>query len=142
MTTSTTQIRIRKSGAAEVFGPASRVINPIFVRLAGSPFLPLWAIVRHHGRRSNRDYATPVAVARQGEFLFIPLPFGTRTDWLRNVQAAESAVIRWKGVEHRMVDPVVLDQEAGVAPFNAVERWAFRRLGIAGAVRLRFADRS
>ena len=134
-------VRVQKAPIARLFGPAANVLNPLALRLAGSRAIPVWAVVRHRGRRSGRMFATPVAIGHRGDALFIPLPFGTGADWLRNVRSAGGCVIRWNGAEHEMTDPEIVDEAVGVAAFNAAERWALRRLGIRGILRLRFAPR-
>lgn len=134
--------RTPRAPVARVFGPAARILNPTLVRLAGTRWIPLWAIVRHRGRRSSRWYATPVAIGHREDALFIPLPFGTTAQWLRNVVAAGECAIRWKGVEHTMVDPEIVDAASGLGAFNPIEAWLLQALGIRGILRLRFADGS
>ena len=124
---------------ARVFGPLAGLFNPLVVRVAGSRQVPLYAIVRHRGRRSGRVYATPVAVAHGDGVLFVPLPFGTTADWLRNVLSAGGCDVRWNGAEHRMRSPEVVDADEAAGAFNAIERVALRALGIRAVLRLRFA---
>ena len=124
---------------AMLFGPLARIFNPLFVRLAGSAYIPLYAIIRHRGRRSGRLYATPVAVGHTPDALVVPLPFGADADWCRNVRTAGGCVMRWKGQEHQMIDPEIIE-DAGLAAFNRLERWAARKLGIRRFLRLRFAN--
>jgi hypothetical protein len=140
--TATFVARMPRARVARLFGPAARVLNPALIRLAGTRWIPLWAIVRHRGRRSNRWYATPVAIGHRDDALFIPLPFGSTADWLRNVVAAGGCVIRWNGVEHPMTDPEILDAASGLAAFNPIEAWLLKGLGIKGILRLRFAGGS
>lgn len=139
MTTTVRRNGVPRAPVARIFGPAARAINPLIAGLAGSRAIPLWAVVRHRGRRSGRMFNTPVAVGHRDGALFIPLPFGTGTDWARNVIAAGGCTIRWKGAEYAMTDPVVLDQEAALPAFNAIEARLLRALGIQGILRVRFA---
>jgi hypothetical protein len=134
--------RTQRAPVARVFGPVARVLNPALIRLAGTRWIPLWAIVRHRGRRSSRWYATPVAIGHRDDALFIPLPFGSTADWLRNVVGAGGCVIRWRGVERTMTAPEILDVASGLAAFNPIEAWLLKALGIKGILRLRFADGS
>lgn len=69
------------------------------------------AVVHHTGRRSGREYLTPVWAHRVGESFFIGLPYGTDVDWLRNVRAADGCGIEHDGVLHHAVAPVVLPVE-------------------------------
>jgi deazaflavin-dependent oxidoreductase (nitroreductase family) len=123
--------------AARVFGPLTRIFNPLAMRFAGNAYVPLWAIIRHRGRRSGRLYATPVAIGHTPDTLVVPLPFGPDVDWCRNVRSAGGCVVRWKGQEHQMTLPEIIE-DAGAA-FAAWERPALRALGIKRFLRLRFA---
>ena len=62
------------------------VTNPIQRRWADR--LAPWAMVEHVGRRTGTRYRTPVVAFVDGDKIAIPLPYGTDTDWLRNVTAA------------------------------------------------------
>jgi deazaflavin-dependent oxidoreductase (nitroreductase family) len=128
----------QQAPAAKLFGPLTRIFNPLAVRLAGNAYVPLWAIIRHRGRRSGRLYATPVAIGHTPDTLVVPLPFGPDVDWCRNVRSAGGCVVRWKGQERRMIDPEIIE-DAGAA-FAAWERPALRALGIKRLLRLRFAS--
>nr|WP_324679268.1 hypothetical protein [Mycobacterium sp. 663a-19] len=58
------------------------LLNPLMLRLAGHTH---WyaAAIRHTGRRSGKQYATPVVAERVPDGFVIPLPYGTRVDWLQ-----------------------------------------------------------
>src|SRR2546421_891560 len=59
----------------------------LMVRLAGRRFFPM-AQIHHVGRRSGKAYVTPTSAQIHGDVLLIPLTFGNRSDWSRNVRAA------------------------------------------------------
>lgn len=96
--------------------------------LAGRRFFPLWAVVRHRGRRSGRALSVPVAVQVRGDVFVVPLLFGPRTNWVMNVLAAGGCVIRWRGVDHRAVGPVLIDPEQARAYFGRFGWFASERL--------------
>jgi len=106
-----------------------RALNPLLVPLAGARFIPVWAVVRHRGRRSGRLYATPVAIQATADGFVVPLPYGERTDWCRNVLAAGGGTVRWNGAEHIVEQPRVVDAAVGLAAFNAIERPLLRLFG-------------
>ena len=56
--------------------------------------VPPWTVVVHRGRRSGRQYRTPVLAFRHDETLVIALLYGEESDWLRNVGAGGGEVIR------------------------------------------------
>jgi hypothetical protein len=60
-----------------------RATSPLFRPLAGRRFFPLWAVLRHRGRRSGRVYAVPVGLRATADAYFIALVFGERTEWSR-----------------------------------------------------------
>lgn len=98
-------------GAPSSIGDAVRifnkhVLNPVMLALAGRPW---WYAARleHVGRRSGRSFATPVvAKAVPGGFL-VPLPYGPKVDWLRNLQASGSAVLVVQGRRYALGGPEV-----------------------------------
>src|SRR5258708_19334939 len=77
----------------------TRLFNPLTLALAGSRRLPLFAVVHHRGRRSGRSYTTPVGARRTADGFVIPLTFGERAAWFRDVQAAGECVIRGRGAD-------------------------------------------
>ena len=117
-----------------VLRPLTKVLNPAIVRLAGRQRVKMAAQVRHVGRTSGRHYVTPVSARRADDTIVIPLTFGSRSDWSRNVRAAGSCVIRLGGAEYQAVRPRLADSALAsreiAAAFNGRERLMFRMLGI------------
>ena len=69
--------------------PASaKKFNKFAVHLAGHRLFPLWAVLRHRGRKSGTEYSIPVAVMPTDDAFLIGLPWGRGTDWARNTVAA------------------------------------------------------
>lgn len=64
----------------------------------------------------------PVAVRVRGDGFLVALPWGSGTNWVRNVRAAGGCVVRWRGVDHRCVDPVIVDR-VGARPFFGRVTW-------------------
>ena len=106
---------------------AAKQFNKVAVRLAGRRFLPLWALLRHRGRKSGKGYAIPVAPIPTDTTFVIALPWGRETDWVRNVRAAGGCSIRWKGVEYDCTDPTFVDQEVAAATARGLTRRVVRR---------------
>jgi deazaflavin-dependent oxidoreductase (nitroreductase family) len=118
----------------------TRLLNPLIQRVAGRRAFPLFALVRHQGRRSGLPYITPVGARPTSDGFVIPLTFGDRADWFRNVQAAGECVIRWRGQEYPVVEPRVVGWSSVRSAFSLPERIAVPLLGITEFVRLRNAD--
>ncbi len=93
------------------------VENPVMVRyFSGRSSRD--ALLYHVGRRSGKAYRTPVTAHRSGDTVIIPLPYGTRTDWLRNLQAAGGGVVELEGRSFTVDDPQVvpIDQVMPLLP--------------------------
>ena len=56
--------------------------------------VPPWAVIVHRGRRSGRQYRTPLFAFRRGRTLVIALLYGEESEWLRNLRKAGGHVIR------------------------------------------------
>lgn len=116
------------------FGPLTRMLNPAIVKLAGRPHVRFAAQIRHTGRRSGRQYVTPTSARLAGDTFIIPLTFGSKSDWSRNVRAAGGCEIRLNGTDYRAVQPALVDGERARdvirAAFSPLERLMFRMLGI------------
>lgn len=106
-----------------------RITNPALMKLAGHRH---WyaTVIRHTGRRSGREYATPVWAQPAEENFLIPLPYGENVDWIRNVLAAGRAAIEAQGESYIVVEPEVVDR-ADAEPFVSTHaRLLFRLFGI------------
>ncbi|MEO7118981.1 MAG: hypothetical protein ABIZ34_08430 [Candidatus Limnocylindrales bacterium] len=132
----TTHAPARSSGFAGRMRALGRLTSPITRPLAGHRIFPLWAVLRHRGRRSGRQYAIPVAVRVSPNAFVIALPWGDQTQWLRNVVAANGCVIRWRGVDHVVDEPEVLGLEDAADAFRPIQHWILRRAGVSRVVRL------
>lgn len=112
---------------------ASRAVNkrygnPAMMKLAGRRYF-FAGIIRHTGRHSGREYATPVWALPTSEGFLISLPFGEGVDWLKNVLAAGRATIETKGETWEVVEPEVIDREVA-QPLLAW--WVRLMFGLAG----------
>jgi deazaflavin-dependent oxidoreductase (nitroreductase family) len=124
-------------------GPMTKVLNPAMRRLAGRPHFQMAALVRHTGRRSGRQYVTPVGAQLAGNTIVIPLTFGTESDWSRNVRAAGGCSIRLGGTDYDAVAPEVVSageaKPVVKAAYSGWQRGMFRMLGIKQFLLLRLA---
>ena len=96
-----------------------RFVNPVlrnFARSSRGPF----ALLRHVGRRSGKQYETPIMVWRMKDGFMIVLTYGPNTDWLRNLQAADQGNLRWHKREYTFKKPELIDAktaEPALPPF-------------------------
>jgi deazaflavin-dependent oxidoreductase (nitroreductase family) len=115
------------------------VANKLQRRSAGRPGAYA-SLIQHRGRTSGRLYDTPVVpFATQGGFL-ISLPYGSNTDWLKNVLAAGSAVVVTNGQVHTVDHPEVLTTAEARDGFPPKEQRTHRRFGVDQCLRLRIVS--
>jgi deazaflavin-dependent oxidoreductase (nitroreductase family) len=89
--------------------------NRIMRPLAGH--VPTLGMVIHHGRRSGREYRTPVTVFPVDGGYRVALTYGRDVDWLKNVLAADRFELRYRGRTVTLEHPSVgHDDTASWAP--------------------------
>ncbi len=85
------------------------VTNPVWVRFFAGRSANS-ALLHHVGRKSGKAFVTPLTAHKSEDTIIIPMPYGTETDWLRNLQAAGQGVVeldnRSYGVDEPEVVPV------------------------------------
>jgi deazaflavin-dependent oxidoreductase (nitroreductase family) len=107
----------------------TQVTRPLAMRSAGTEKSST-SVVRHVGRSSGRDYATPVvAVDHDGGFL-IALPYGERTDWMKNVLASGSAIVVNHGHSYGVDQPKVISMTDATQYFGPKEQKLHRRFAV------------
>jgi deazaflavin-dependent oxidoreductase (nitroreductase family) len=130
----------RKSGFVQ--GPiiwlGKRWFNKVGLRTAGQPG-DASGVVRHRGRTSGRTYETPVAVIATDQGFLIALPYGLRSNWLRNVLANGGAVVVHEGREHRVDSPVIVPMHTVETAFAPDQQRMHRIFGVTEALQLRRA---
>ena len=109
----------------------ARVVNPLVLRIAGRRHMPIVGIVHHRGRKSGRTYATPLGVrpAPGGGFV-IPVTFSEASQWYQNIRAAGGCVITYRGADHTVAGPAVVDRATAGPAYPRYERLALRLIGI------------
>ncbi|QCQ91074.1 nitroreductase family deazaflavin-dependent oxidoreductase [Rhodococcus sp. SGAir0479] len=101
-------------------------LNRVVRLVAG--YLPGFALVHHTGRRSGRDYTTPVNAFRIGNGYRFALTYGRESDWARNVLAAGECDVTVRGRRIHLVDPrLETDRSARWAPAPVAA--VLRRIG-------------
>src|SRR5262245_52952519 len=81
------------------------VTNPVARLVAGR--LPGFGIIAHVGRRSGREYRTPINVFRRSGGFVVALTYG-RADWVENVLAVGEAQLRTRGRTHHLDNPRIV----------------------------------
>ena len=104
-------------------------LNPATLNIAGNR-LRIYSSVKHVGRRSGREYATPVVAEPLGDGFVIPLPYGANVDWHRNVMAAGKCTLRWNEQEYALEKPEIITSSDALGAFPLVQRIIFSAGGI------------
>jgi len=113
----------------------TKITRPIALRSAGKQGSKTSA-VRHVGRRSGKVYETPVVALEHGDDFLIALPYGRRTDWLKNVLASGKAEIVTDGHTYAVDRPEIIPMEVATVHFRPKEQRLHRRFGVESALRL------
>ena len=115
------------------------VFNPIGLKTAGQPGASAARII-HRGRTSGRMYETPVgAVATEDGFL-ISLPYGLKSNWLRNVLASGSATLALDGHTYQVDQPEMIPLQSVESSFGSGDQHMHRIFGVTEVLRLRRVD--
>jgi len=113
------------------------ILNPILLRVADRFHGTYPAVVSHVGRRSGRRYRTPVVAQPVDGGFVIPLPYGTETDWCRNVRAAGHFSIERAGQTYEVGNPEVVGPAEALPLVRDRARRAWQRFRIANVLRVR-----
>ena len=110
-------------------------LNRVTKRIA--PWMPGFGVVVHRGRRSGKEYQTPVNVFATADGYVLALTYGPDTDWVKNVLAAGGCELRTGGRVVRLTAPRLFHDETrrGIRP---LERQVLRVIGVADFLSLKF----
>lgn len=70
-----------------------------------APYAPGFGLVRHVGRRSGREFSTPVNVFIDDRVVRIALTYGPESDWVKNVLAAGGCTMTHRGRPQSLTHP-------------------------------------
>ena len=93
-----------------------RTLNRLTRRLASAGRGP-FSLVVHVGRKSGREYQTPLILARVPEGFIAELTYGENVDWLRNVEAAGGCTVVHRGTRYRVTAVEHCDAGRGRSAF-------------------------
>lgn len=113
----------------------TRAMRPLALRSAGKQGSNT-SVVRHVGRRSGRTYETPVIAAQHDDSFLIALPYGERTDWLKNVLDSGSAAIVAGGHVFEVDRPEVIPMAEATTYFRPREQRMHRQFHVSSALQV------
>ena len=88
-----------------------RGLNPVWLWLVDRFHLDQ-PVVYHVGRKSGREYATPLCVSPTPEGFIVPAAFGPDVDWLANLRATPRTRLVYGGVTYPVTAEVIDSEEA------------------------------
>ncbi len=106
-----------------------RRVNPMVLKMAANRSRG-YAIVKHVGRRSGREYSTPVVAKPFGDGFVIPMPYGREADWCRNVIAAGTCALILNGQEYALNKPEVITSSEASHAYPLMQRIILSTSGI------------
>jgi deazaflavin-dependent oxidoreductase (nitroreductase family) len=116
------------------------VTNRLTRRFAGR--VPPFAIVTHTGRRSGKQYRTPIMAFPVDAGFLVALTYGTDTDWLRNVRAGGNCTLIYRGRSTQLSKPHLLHRTPSELPLPRLVQGILRQSGVSEFLQLSFADGS
>jgi deazaflavin-dependent oxidoreductase (nitroreductase family) len=113
----------------------TRAMRPLALKSAGKQG-SVNSVICHVGRRSGRAYRTPIVAAAHEDSFLIALPYGERSDWLKNVMAKGSATLITGGRTYEVDQPEVIPMADATGYFQPKEQRLQRRFRVESALRL------
>jgi deazaflavin-dependent oxidoreductase (nitroreductase family) len=87
------------------FRVTNHLLSPLAERLPG------WGVVVHTGRKTHRQYRTPVFVFRRGDRFIIALTYGRESQWVQNILAEGGCELETQGLRIRLSHPHLFHDE-------------------------------
>ncbi len=89
----------------------NHLLGPLALRLPG------WGVVVHRGRKTQRQYRTPVMVFQHADRFVMALTYGRDSQWVCNVVAQGGCELETQGRVLRLVGPRLFhDDERRAVP--------------------------
>jgi len=112
--------------------------NPIQRLWAG--WAPGMGILEHAGRKSGKQYRTPLNVFPTEDGVALLLTYGPNRDWLKNITATGGCHMKRYGKTIELVDPQVVPKAEAAQSVKGLWRPVFARLPFEQAVLLKLAS--
>ena len=103
--------------------------NRLTLGMSGTAHSP-WGLLTHVGRSSGRRYRTSLGTAAFGDGFLLPLGYGTRSDWYRNIVAAGQCELTWKGRTYGLYRPELISAPEALQAWPLPDRILLQLAGI------------
>jgi deazaflavin-dependent oxidoreductase (nitroreductase family) len=110
------------------------VTNPLMGTFAW--LVPPLAVVHHVGRKSGRQYRTPVVAFASAKGFTIPMTYGRDVDWGQNLVAARGGEVQQMGRSYAVCNPRIVGFASAASHLPAAVRPALRLAQFPGYVLL------
>jgi hypothetical protein len=124
-------------GAVRQF--SRKVVNPRMLKTAGTPGAYA-SLVLNAGRRTGREYRTPVVAVPADDGFVIALPYGTTSNWVQNVLAKGSATLIHEGTTYEVERPEIVPLALANEHFPVKEQRSHTRFRVESCMRLSRVD--
>ena len=114
--------------------------NPRTMLSAGKPGAYA-SVIQHVGRSSGSSYETPIVPFATDDGFVVPLVYGSKADWVRNVLQAGSAVIINEGMTYEVEAPELGTSDLAMVDIPPKNQWSLRLYNVDEFLRVRTAAR-
>ncbi len=114
-----------------------RVTNPILGPVLTK--LPGFGVVVHTGRRSGRQYRTPIGLFAHDGGYVIALTYGPDTEWVQNILASGGCIVEMRGRSLGLTRPRLFHDESRTT-VPALVRLALRLIRVSDFLELKPDD--
>jgi deazaflavin-dependent oxidoreductase (nitroreductase family) len=115
------------------------LFNPLQMKSAGSAG-SYASIVRHEGRKTGNAYETPVVAVPTDDGFVIALPYGSESDWVKNVLVGKQATVVRDGSTYRVEKPEVIAMADAGDSFSLPNQRNHRWFGVDECLRVSGRD--
>ena len=103
--------------------------NDMTRNISGSP-RSSWGLLTHVGRRSGLSHQTSLGTCAYGDGFLLPLGYGTHTDWYRNLMAAGTGTLTWKGHNFQLERPELISGPDAMRAWRKRDQMLLRLAGM------------
>ncbi len=89
--------------------------------------LRAYSVVKHVGRRSGREYQTPVGAYPLGDGFVVAILYGSDSQWVRNAFATGGFTLRTKGRDYPLERPEIIPSARALPAYPRIWRWTLKR---------------
>jgi len=120
-----------QTGPRDIEAQVKKMANRAILKIAGRG-LRAYSVLKHVGRRSGREYLTPVTAYPLGDGFVFALLYGdgANVDWCRNVMAAGTCTLRTLGREITLEKPEMITASQALGAYPLPWRLMIRARGI------------